>query len=59
MQKSDWKTIRENERDFLGGPEVKNLPSNAGDAGLILDQGFKTPHGTTTELVSSRACASQ
>ena len=23
-------------RDFLGGPIVKNLPSNAGDAGSIL-----------------------
>ena len=27
--------------DFLGGPEVKNLPHNAGDVGLIPGQGTK------------------
>ena len=31
-------------RDFPGGPVVKNLPSNAGDAGSIPGQGIKTPH---------------
>ena len=31
-------------RDFPGGPVVKNLPSNAGDAGLIPGQGTKIPH---------------
>ena len=25
--------------DFLGGPVVKNMPSNAEDTGLILEQG--------------------
>ena len=30
--------------DFPGGPVVKNLPSNAGDAGSILGQGTKIPH---------------
>ena len=33
-------------RDFPGGPVVKNLPSNAGDAGLIPGWGTKTPHAT-------------
>ena len=33
-------------RDFPGGPVVKNLPSNAGDAGLIPRWGTKTPHAT-------------
>ena len=44
--------------DFLGGPVVKNLPTNAGDAGLIPGRGTKIPHAagqlspcaTTTEL---------
>ena len=47
------------ERDFPGGPVVKNPPSNAGDVGLIPGQGTKiphamgqlSPHATTTELV--------
>ena len=30
--------------DFPGGPVVKNLPCNAGDAGLIPGQGTKIPH---------------
>ena len=30
-------------RDFPGSPVVKNLPCNAGDAGLIPDQGTKIP----------------
>ena len=29
--------------DFLGGPVVKNLPSNAGDMGLIPSLGTKIP----------------
>ena len=45
--------------DLPGGPVVKNLPSNAGDAGLIPGQGTKipraagqlNPHATTTELM--------
>ena len=31
-------------RDFPGGPVVKNLPSNAGDAGSIPVRGTKIPH---------------
>ena len=30
--------------DFLGGPVVKNLPSNAGDVGSIPGGGTKIPH---------------
>ena len=45
-------------RDFAGGPVVKNLPSNAADAGLIPGRGTKISHAmgqlslwaTTTEL---------
>ena len=33
-------------RDFPGGPVVKNLPSNAGDAGSIPGHGTETPHAT-------------
>ena len=31
-------------RDFLDGPEVKNLPGNAGDVGSIPGQGTKISH---------------
>ena len=33
-----------NSQDFLGGPVVKNLPCNAGDAGSIPGRGTKIPH---------------
>ena len=33
-------------RDFPGGPVVKNLPSNAGNTGLIPGPGSKIPHAT-------------
>ena len=48
-------------KDFPGGPVVKNLPSNAGDAGLIPDRGTKILQAVkpvftlTTEPVSSGA----
>ena len=53
--------------DFPGGPVVKNLPSNAGDAGSIPCRGTKIPHAvgqlspcaTTTEPVCSGAHAPQ
>ena len=55
--------------DFPGGPVVKNLPSNAGDAGLITGWGTRFPHAarqlspcaTTTELagLNKRACVPQ
>ena len=59
--------FKEEARDFPGGPVVKNLPSNAGDAGLIPGQGTKIPHAmgqvslhdATTEPEHSRACALQ
>ena len=31
-------------KDFSGGPEVKNLPTNAGDTGLIPSPRPKIPH---------------
>ena len=31
-------------RDFPGGPVVKNLPSNEGDSASILGQGTEIPH---------------
>ena len=33
-------------RDFAGGPAVKNLSCNAGDAGSISGRGTKIPHAT-------------
>ena len=51
------------QRDFPGGPVVKNPPSNAGDMGSIPGRATKIPHTTgqlslhttTTELVRPRA----
>ena len=47
--------------DFPGGPLVKDLPSNAGDTGLMPDQGTKIPHawgqpapGTATKTQHSQ-----
>ena len=37
---------KKNDRHFPGSPVVKNPPYNAGDAGLISDQGTKIPHAT-------------
>ena len=34
---------KKSSRDFLGGPVVKNLPSNAGYVGLIHGRGTKIP----------------
>ena len=52
--------IASKQRDFPGGPVVKNLLSNAGDAGSIPGWGTKiphaagqlSPHAATTEHVS-------
>ena len=52
------KTFKIYSWDFPGGPVVKNLPYNTGDASSIPGQGTKIPHaagqlsprGTTTEL---------
>ena len=51
----------------IAGPVVKNLPSNAGDAGSISGRGTKIPRAagqlspcaTTTELTRPGACAPQ
>ena len=34
---------------FPGGPVIKNLPSNAGDTGLIPGQETKIPHAVPTK----------
>ena len=39
-------------RDFPGGPGAKNLPSNAGDVGLIPGQGTKIPHAVVQVCLS-------
>ena len=53
--------------DFPSGRVVKNLPSNAGNLGLIPGRGTKTshaagqlsPHATTTDPLHSRAWTPQ
>ena len=51
-------SLRIYHRDFPGGPVVKNLPSNAGDVGLILDQGTKIPWGNWTHMpLLKKQCA--
>ena len=49
------------ERDFPGGPVVKNPPYNAGDAGSIPGRGTKIPHaaGQLSLPASARAHVSQ
>ena len=37
-------TQQDEKRDFLGGPLVKNPPSNAGDAGSTPGGGTNIPH---------------
>ena len=60
--KSFWVAKERFNRDFPGGPVVKNPPSTAGDAGSISGQGTKIPHATgqlslhTPQLLS--LCAS-
>ena len=41
--------------DFPGGPVVKNLPSNAGDKGLIPGWGSKIQHAMLQLLSPSAA----
>ena len=53
--------------DFLGGPEVKNTPSNAGYSDSIPGQGTKIPHvaeqllspHTATMTTKDPACHNQ
>ena len=61
--KQEWGFTRQKteERDFPGGPVVKNLPSNAGDAGWIPGWGTKIPHARgqlshTLQLVEPMSC---
>ena len=44
---------KQHNRDFPGGPVVKNPPSNAGDTGSITGRGTKIPHAMGQ--LSSRA----
>ena len=41
---TDTAIVKNNSRDFSGGPAVKTLPSNAGGAGSIPGLGAKIPH---------------
>ena len=43
-------------RDFPGGLEVKNPPSNAGDGGLTPGQGTKIPHAVGCATTREPAC---
>ena len=44
-QRNIFKSYKEM-KDFPGGPVVKNLPCNAGDAGSIPGLGTKIPYAT-------------
>ena len=47
VQKMEYYSeLKRNEREFPGGPVVKNPPSNAGDVGSIPGGGTKIPHAT-------------
>ena len=43
------------QRDFSGGPVVKNLSCNAGDSGSIPVPGIKIPHATELQLRTDTA----
>ena len=59
MKLTDIRMAAIKNTNLLGGPEVKNLPSSAGDTGSIPGLGTNTPHTaglrsppvTTTELL--------
>ena len=44
LKETGLESIKNLERGFPGGPVVKNLPSNAGDAGSIPGWWSWTPH---------------
>ena len=44
LAKSGLFVARSLSRDFPGGPVVENLPSNAGNVGLIPNGGTRIPH---------------
>lgn len=44
-------------RDFPGGPEVKNLPCDAGDTGVIRSRGTKIPRAV--EQLSLRVATTE
>ena len=57
------KVQRSLRRDFLGGPVVKTLPSDAGGLGLIPGWGTKIPHAMeqlspSTFVTTEPACLS-
>ena len=47
--------FKEQKRDFPGGPEVKTLPSNAGDAGSNPDWRAKIPHASWLKNLNPEA----
>ena len=49
--------LNRNNRDFPGGPVVKNPPTNAGNAGSIPGRGTKIPHAAGQ--LSPRATATE
>ena len=63
VQRSKGAWGKRNERmawDFLGGPVVKNLPCNVGDAGLIPSQGIKILRALhVVEQLSSHAITTE
>ena len=49
--------LEEMDRDFPGGPVVKNPPSNAGDTGVIPGRGTKIPHAVGQLSLHTRSRA--
>ena len=61
--KQKIKKKKKNSGDFPGGPEVKNLPANAADMGLIRKIPHATeelnPWATTTESMLQSPCSTK
>ena len=53
--KSESSTLKLHSLGFPGGPEIKNVPANAGDTGSIPGPEDSTGHRATMEPVGSRA----
>ena len=49
------------DRDFAGGPVVKNSPCNAEDAGSIPDQGTKAPQALQPKIqnIEEKRCCNK
>ena len=56
MDPYEHEAVLKTERDFLGGPVVKNLPCNARDMALIPGQRTQVPQASGATKPASQDC---